>query len=608
MLTEPRRALLEIWRHTAVAVFRDGAWNWGVREERDSIRDAQLLLCLLRPSGALKDLRLDDPNGIQDDALSALRAMGDSMTIPRRLAAALDEYLTEYADDEGTPVFSSHTSLETEEGRPLTREQAVPALVEAYAVSVHLCLSALDFLQAFDSASLRLDARHEVRHQAARVQTSARIRLDAALQGLHRCFVVRTHAVESDEAQAVLRVLAVPSVARVQRLSALAEQLRGIRAALVDIRPDDDDLRDLDNERFLFECGWAWGEGGGVADKRAEDAGVPDLHATVAVTAAVRELSSQRTRVLGLLDPEQQALVQGLQVRADLTRRFWSTLARFGNASWPLEAVPWTASDGESSEYFSLLIATLTLEDLVERRAPDEELARMIPVLEELAVLGRISRRANRPDDPQIQLHAPGLPVSLAGSDAFGPALVLRMRDYAALLLDAAIVAATATRDLRSRDRLTALADQIFEHFGRRVHQWGPMSGLWDAPLQPFSGPEPPTDPRGLPISWAMTARVVDAHLQAAAMLVAPPLRSSRVAEVAADLLSEAEHMLSREQLVVPSVSNPLQEELQGIADALALARAQLEERPGVAQAEALEVLRRLHKLEIARRDAAPRG
>ena len=41
----------------------------------------------------------------------------------------------------------------------------------------------------------------------------------------------------------------------------------------------------------------------------------------------IQDLFSERTRILGLLDEEQQRLAQALQLRSDLTRQFWSRIA-----------------------------------------------------------------------------------------------------------------------------------------------------------------------------------------------------------------------------------------------------------------------------------------
>ena len=61
----------------------------------------------------------------------------------------------------------------------------------------------------------------------------------------------------------------------------------------------------------------------------------------------ILDLSSQRIRELDLLDEEQRQLADALQLRLDLTQRYWSTVARFVTERWPLEDMPWRTSDGE---------------------------------------------------------------------------------------------------------------------------------------------------------------------------------------------------------------------------------------------------------------------
>ena len=87
---------------------------------------------------------------------------------------------------------------------------------------------------------------------------------------------------------------------------------------------------ELDNPGRLFECGWSWGVVNGApevpyaSDIGEQPAGVaearPYLYFTVVALDGIQDLFSERTRILGLLDVEQQRLARALQLRWDLTQ------------------------------------------------------------------------------------------------------------------------------------------------------------------------------------------------------------------------------------------------------------------------------------------------
>src|SRR5439155_11833866 len=126
--------------------------------------------------------------------------------------------------------------------------------------------------------------------------------------------------------------------------------MQSVRASLRDavVGIDQDQLNI--GENLLFECGWSWGV---VRDaptvdttepvgKQPEGVAVaePYLHFTVIALDGIVDLFSDRTRVLGLLNPEQQRLAQALQLRWDISVNYWSQIARFGSGRWPLEDIP----------------------------------------------------------------------------------------------------------------------------------------------------------------------------------------------------------------------------------------------------------------------------
>ncbi len=163
-------------------------------------------------------------------------------------------------------------------------------------------------------------------------------------------------------------------------------------------------MSDLDSPDRLFECGWSWGivteappietdEPVGEQPKgAAQDA--PYLYFTVIALDAIEDLFSERTRILGLLNDEQQRLSRALQLRWELTRSYWATVATFGDGHrWPLEDIPWRTTDEDASDYYTLLVTSLAVKGLARERGSDTELARVGMVLTELANRARITRR-----------------------------------------------------------------------------------------------------------------------------------------------------------------------------------------------------------------------
>src|SRR5690606_25106841 len=118
------------------------------------------------------------------------------------------------------------------------------------------------------------------------------------------------------------------------------------------------------------------------------------LYFTVVALDGIQDLFSERTLTLGLLNVEQQRLAEALRLRWEITQQYWSRIARFGEAGWPLEDIPWrTTGQRQESEYFSLSVAAILVHDLVRRRATDDDLTRTVDVMERLAERGRITSR-----------------------------------------------------------------------------------------------------------------------------------------------------------------------------------------------------------------------
>lgn len=610
MRIQPRQQLLEVWGALARWSISDQTWLWGGRDGRNSISDAEQLLCLLTPATDISSFKLDQPDQTAQDVLDTLQAFGDSVELPRRLIRVVADYLAEYSDEASVPVFSGgsyFSALEpTEEP---TEAQRKLEIVDSYAMSVRLCLAVLGFIRVFRNVLTREDLLRDV----GELESVASARLSAAMIGLLRSFAVHTFEVSSDPGRILCTTVNQTAMSPRRVVEALQHELRGISAGLRDLTVGIRPTMELDNPNRLFECGWSWGVGREVPTVETTEpvARQPDgvalpapyLYFTVVALDAVRELFSERTRVLGLLNDEQLRLARALQVRWDLTQTYWATIASFGEGRWPLEDLPWRTADGLESDRFTLLVTSIMVQAVADRASPDAELARIGRVLEDLAGRARVIRRPMT-GDPAVALHAPGIGVGLEGSeDVGGPRLRWLISDFSPQLLKGTIRVAGLLTGTETRGRLLDLADQIWDHLLLRQHRNGPASKLWDQPSEVY----PEVKPSGDQPSWYYTERVVECLVGAAAVVESPPLRSERLTEYAADLLAEAEHLFDQELLMVSAEAGPaMGTALQTARTTLRRASDILPLRPATAIVLATDVLRELDRLAAAR--LTPRG
>jgi hypothetical protein len=401
-------------------------------------------------------------------------------------------------------------------------------------------------------------------------------------------------------------------------LEDLHRELREIKAGLRDVTLGSGQVTDIDNDNKLFECGWSWGIVGEAphvptsADIGEQRDGVafpaPFLYFTVVALDCIRNLFSERTRLLGLLDDEQQRLARALQLRWDLVQSYWSKIARFGSGGWPLEDIPWRTTDGVESDYLSLLVCSIVVQELSNRRAPETESQRVGEVLYELAGRARINRRP-LPGDPALALHTPGFSLELDGTEKVGgPRLHWLLADFSPQLLKQAVRVAGMLRHNEQRGNAVLLADQTWEHLVSRRLPIGPASQLWDQ-TDALSNRVPDVeDPAPLP-SWYYTERVVECLIAAADLVGSPPLRSPELTDFAIDLLAEADHLFDQELLSVSAEAAPaMGSALHGARATLRRAHDIMRDRPGTAAVLAWEVLRELDRLAAARQQAVGAG
>lgn len=607
MKLQPRQQLLEIWEAAARTSFPKGEWVWGGRDGTNSISDAEQLLCFMYPAAELPGFRLDTPDATSDDVLDALATLGDSVEIPRLLLRVLGQYLRTYTGEDGRPIFAGGSYfIPADEGTEITDDQRQLDVVDSFSMSVTLMLSMLGFLKVFRQSVRREDIRKEIRE----LETMASDRLSAAMVGLLRSFSVHVFEPGSPEGQALLRTANQTGAPNKRILDDLQKQLLEVRAGLRDLTIGSG-VVELDNPNLLFQCGWSWGivknapqvdtELNVGPQPKGVAADNPFLYFTVNALVGIVDLFSERTRVLGLLDDDQQQLANALQRRWDLTQAYWRTIATYGRGRWPLEDIPWRTTDGKESDYYSLGVTAMVVQYLVRSRAGDVDLGRVAGILEELAIRARIIRRAIK-GDPPVGLHWPGVRITLVGTEELGPGMIWIVSDFAITLLKRTIWVSSIAQSTRTRERLHNLADQIWQHISQRKFSNTSHKGLWDQPANVFTDVAQRHD---MP-SWYFSERVVEFLVSLAQASGESPLRSQQLVEMAAEMLGEAEHLLNREQVIRPVLpAQNIRSSISSIHAGLQRARAIMGERPASAIALISNALLELERLATARENAS---
>ncbi|WP_435280531.1 SCO2524 family protein [Streptomyces koelreuteriae] len=596
MQIRPRQQLLDIWQAIARHSFDEGTWDWGDLGGRSSVADAERLLCLLYPATEIPAFRLDDPDTTERDVLRSMKRAGGRLDLPAALVTVVAEFMRTHTRRDDTPSFAGDYYFKPAgEATELTDEQRELGVVDSYSLSITLCLATLGFLKVYETRT----RRPHVRAAIAELRDATGKRLTAAMVSLLRSFTVSVYDPDSSQGEALTDLLGQGRVPRRHVVQRFQHRFKALRAVITESLFLGLDVHEgLLDENRLFECGWAWGivkdapevetdrpvgpQPYGIADR------VPYLYFTVVALDGIEDLFSDRTLTLGLLDSEQQRLAEALRLRWEITQQFWSGIARFDADRWPLEDIPWrTTGQRQESEYFSLSVTSLLVHDLMRRRATDDDLRRVVGVLERLADRARITSRVTH-DDPMVRLHDPGVTMPLLGTERIGQPLRWTVTDFSAQLLKRTVQLRALSRDPDAHDRLFGLAEDILEHVWRRriVHSAG--AGLWD--------------------SWSFTERVVEVMVQAHHMYRRPPLRSPELTHLAKALLSEAAQLFGVEEWELsPPGGGSRERALRDIELKLRRARALVDEQPGTAYALALDALRLLDVLARAR-DTARHG
>ena len=597
MLRRAANELLEVWSAISRSSVHNERLLWGGREGTDSLTDAQQLLCVLLPATALMTFQLDRPDQTRNEAAArALDALGDSLQIPFALVGIMDDYLSRHTADDGTPVFSAPSRLH---GDDVDDELRTSDAVPSFAVSISLCLAMMGFLRVLRTSVRRAERRDQI----ARVDDMATTRLSAAMIGLLRSFAVRRMELDSPEANSLMALLNQGNRPPNRVARDFRDDLREVISRLRDdVTIGSGEPTGLEDARNLFECGWAWGiirnapvvetrdfvgrQRDGLADER------PHPYFTAEVGWAVADLESERTRVLGLLNPEQLRFSQSLALRWEICKTYWARVATLGSAGWPVEDLPWRTVDGEESDLLSLMIVRVA----AAARLTDGELARLSRLIPELAGRARITYRTVA-GDPALRWHEPGFSVPLRSEPS--RKAVWLVADYSVRLLSTAQLFANRVTDGGQRRELNELIGLIWAHLDRRRLTDGPGRWLWDQPAGAFAD----LDVRYDRSSWSFTYAVVGALVTAVHTADIAPRSSARLQNSAMDMIEEAETLLGGIQ-TLGGHGPRSQAEIEEIAGSLATAAGLTEAQPGTAMALANDVLYRLHRLrEAMRRD-----
>lgn len=635
---EPRQQLLETWKATVQSSWREGKWHWGGRDASNSISDAEQLLCILLPATQVPAFALDRPNATPDSMLEALAPLGNEKTIPLNLIRIAAQYFENYSED-GRPFFSGGSyfgldpaSVDVDAEDPaLSDLQRERDIVDSFAISVTLSLATIGFVRIFRQSVRRYDLRRELRS----LEQMASARLTAAMVGLLRSFSTHVFEANSPAGQILISTMNKTGQPARQVVTQLRTALQETIASFGEVLIGSGQTDNLDGDNLLFECGWSWGVVAGApkvelveADAPAEVEATPEkagdepataeaidyigqqpegvaenkpyLYFTVVAVDAIEDLFSERTRVLGLLNEEQQRLARALQLRWDLTLSYWSTVATFSDSPvWPLEDPPWQTTDSQRSDYYTLLVTSIVLKDLVRKRGSDAQLARIGTVLADLANESRVTRKF-QPGDSGSSLHTPGLIVGLYEDESLSKEefrAVWFVSEFASLLLHRSVAIAGLLNDVEQRALLLRLADRIWDHLEQRRLGPGLSSKLWDQPANVFTGTPNFDRP-----SWYYTERVVQGLVSTANLLTREPIVNERVVERSSDLLYEAEHLYDMERMrgsaeTSPEVENVLTE----IRIKLERARTTIRTRPGASGALVNSALQALDGLDAVR-------
>jgi hypothetical protein len=532
---DAQEALLAIWNRWVQVAVSEEPWGDGRNRGlgRNSIMDAELLECVLLPQFYLQRFALGGPSETDEAAAAVLNRLDPDMrlmegqlspTVMREVMDRLDDFLSRYRSSSGRDLFSPGGYLETSEG-PATGED-LPWVVDSFTMSVSVCLHAYHLVAQWKEA---LASRRGVQRDLERLDVlGGRLseRLTAAMLGLCRSFAVRVDGRAEWEARTQR---SWPSGYSGRILRDLGQRLR--------MFADPTTLREQS-----FECGWSWGptppdpfeseyrdvDAWPEQDAYAEPA--PYLYFTIGAIDGIGDLFSRKVVAAHTLTPVQSALTNRLGFYRECASSYWSALAfaETSSGTWAVEDPPWRTADGNASDYWTLYLLTIALasDEARENFGGEQNLSRLLSLLEELAQRGRVTRRPHPPrQDPAVALHIPpGQQLNLksvaAGGGPGGPDFLWSIYDFAPRLLKLVGQVLAIATERGVRDRAARLIDDIWnQHLVyRRVAPDGADSYAWDDIRKVFrdhpiaaEGDDLTAATGSLVDSWYITERVVEA-------------------------------------------------------------------------------------------------
>ncbi len=281
--------------------------------------------------------------------LAALAPIGNNRLIILKLIEAIGQFMDRYSDSEGQPIFSGGSYFDPDsDGVTLGDKERSVEIVDSYSMSVTLCLSALIFAKEIKG---EMQSEKNLAN-LEKMEHAASARLTAAMAGLIRSFTVYVFDATDSAGKYLIETLTRTGLSEkeAKRLLAKSSDLEQVRAGLCDAFSGTEIEEVLSDTEKLFECGWSWGivenappvfAGGSSTGQLPGIAqAAPYLYFTMVALDGTVDLFSDRTRALALLDQEQQRLARDLQLRWDLTQRYWSSITSMGRNKWALEDVP----------------------------------------------------------------------------------------------------------------------------------------------------------------------------------------------------------------------------------------------------------------------------
>jgi hypothetical protein len=519
----------------------------------NSLQSAEALLCILLPHWSLPDFDLSDPLRPSANVTARMWAFGGSSslleTVRNRSQVSTDSqlrflslfrwYFETYSSSDAQGRIhdfsvGSYLTVDPETPDP-ERIEAFKGAIEvtdAYTFSVTLCLIVKQLMRQWAS-----NPDPEIQQQCQQIDDYASDRLTSALLGLCDSFCAARFNVESWTVETSTEWPA-------SRLNELRARLnRLLRSSGMDVIQESD----------AFECGWTWGR----VQEPLELAGSDDLrkarfrplvqpaqpspyfYFTLSAIDGIVDLFSPSVETSELLTAEQMLLSSRLKQLWDISSQYWATVASsprivYGKRvtrRWSVQLPPWSASDGDASDYGSVALSGILIRAMADRRMEwgKQDVVRLTELLEELTQRAQINREPVRTKrgpqrkspglDPSVkELVVSGRENRLFGTNLEGidvPLYLWSVLDFVPQLLKRVSQLMALAPDSDLRRRLEYLADEIWElHMVDRLSQpGGSEPRLWDDPSQlglvKMSGGAADLGKRGL--SWYMTERVCEA-------------------------------------------------------------------------------------------------